>query len=70
MGLRTASNLDTRIERRTWSVEGEDPLLVAALAAALVEYRGAVGRANREQAQDDARSNWRVVTRVTQLRQL
>jgi hypothetical protein len=61
---------DRTIDDSAWSVESEDPLLVAAVAAALVEFRRHVGQANGQGAPDPTRSNWRIVTRVAQLRQL
>jgi hypothetical protein len=67
MGPRTTKS-DTLIETRTRPVKGTDPRLIAALTATLVEYRSAVSQSNGGQSPDDARSNWRVVTRVAQLR--
>ena len=70
MGTRTRSKLDRVSEERSWSTQGEEPLLVAALAAALVEYRRSVRQGNGQGISENARSNWRIVTRVTQLRRL
>ena len=68
MGPRIAIKPDTMIETSAWPVKGVDPRLIAALTATLVEYRSAVSQSNGKQSPDDDRSNWRVVTRVTQLR--
>jgi|GEM_PF-2299644 len=68
MGPRTTIKPDTIIEERAWPVRGMDPRLIAALTATLVEYRSAVSRSDEGRSPDDDRSNWRVVTRVTQLR--
>ncbi len=68
MGPRTISRRDTTIEERAWPLKGLDPRLIAALTATLVEYRSATSQSNGGQSLDDARSNWRVVTRMTQLR--
>ena len=70
MGPRTRSKLDRVIEERSWFTQGEEPLLVAALAAALVEYRRSVRQGNGQGSSENARSNWRIVTRVTQLQRL
>ncbi len=70
MGPRTISKLDTVIEDRSWSTQGEEPLLVAALAAALVEYRRSVRQGSRQGLSENTRSNWQIVTRVTQLQRL
>jgi hypothetical protein len=70
MGPRTISKLDTVIEDRSWSTQDEEPLLVAALAAALVEYRRSVRQGSRQGLSENARSNWQIVTRVTQLQRL
>ena len=67
MGPRTTKS-GTIVEARAWAVKGADPRLIAALTATLVEYRSAVSQSTGGQSPDDARSNWRVVTRVTQLR--
>jgi hypothetical protein len=58
------------MEAKAWSADTEYPLLVAAVAAALVEYRRQVVQANGQDLPDPARSNWRLVTRVTQLGRL
>jgi hypothetical protein len=68
MGPRIISKQDTTMEERAWPLNGVDPRLIAALTATLVEYRTAVSQSNEAQSPDDDRSNWRVVTRVTQLR--
>jgi hypothetical protein len=68
MGPRTISKSDTKIETSTWPVKGVDPRLIAALTATLVEYRSAVSHSDEGRSPDDDRPNWRVVTRVTQLR--
>lgn len=70
MGPRATSVLEPIIEERSWPTQGEDPSLVAALAAALVEYRRNVRQVDGQAISEDARSNWRIVTRVTQLRRL
>ena len=70
MGRSTVSKLDRVMEERSWSTQGEEPLLVAALAAALVEYRRSVRQGNRQGLSENARSNWQIVTRVTQLQRL
>lgn len=70
MGPRTISQLDRTIEERSWSTQGEDPFLVAALAAALVEYRRNVQQGKGPGISEGSISNWRIVTRVTQLRRL
>ena len=70
MGPRTISKLDRVIEERSWSTQGEEPLLVAALAAALVEYRRSVRQGSRQGLSESTRSNWQIVTRVTQLQRL
>ena len=68
MGPRIISKQDTTMEERAWPLQGVDPRLIAALTATLVEYRSATRQSNGAQSPDDARSNWRVITRVTQLR--
>jgi hypothetical protein len=70
MGPRTRSKLDRTVEERSWSTQGEETLLVAALAAALVEYRRSVRQGNGKGLSENAKSNWRVVTRMTQLQRL
>jgi hypothetical protein len=50
-----------------WSSDTEDSLLVAAVAAALVEYRRHVAQGSGQDSPDPARSNWQIVTRVSQL---
>ena len=70
MGPRTRTKLDRMVEERSWSTQGEEPLMVAALAAALVEYRRSVRQGSGKGLSENARSNWRVVTRVTQLQRL
>jgi hypothetical protein len=62
------TKLDRTIEERPWSTQGEDPFLVAALAAALVEYRRNVQQGKGQGISESGISNWRIVTRVTQLR--
>ena len=68
MQTRTAVKPDKTMVAGAWSVDTEDSLLVAAVAAALVEYRRHVAQANGQDPPDPARSNWRIVTRVSQLR--
>ena len=70
MGPRTISKLDRTVEERSWSAQDEDPFLVAALAAALVEYRRNVQQGKGQGISQSGVSNWRIVTRVTQLRRL
>ena len=70
MGPRTISKLDRVIEERSWSTQSEEPLLVAALAAALVEYRRSVRQGTGQGIPENTRSNWQIVTRVTQLQRL
>jgi hypothetical protein len=70
MHSRITAKPDRTIDERAWSVESEDPLLVAAVAAALVEFRRHVGQVNDQVEAAPTRSNWRIVTRVTQLRHL
>lgn len=55
------------MEAGAWSADTEDSLLVAAVAAALVEYRRHVAQASGQDSTDPARSNWRIMTRVSQL---
>ncbi|MGD8904341.1 MAG: hypothetical protein PVI67_12315 [Anaerolineae bacterium] len=68
MGPRITSKSDTKTETSAWPIKGVDPRLIAALTATLVEYRSAVSHSDEGRSPDDDRSNWRVVTRVTQLR--
>jgi hypothetical protein len=70
MYSRTTAKLDRTIDQSEWSAESEDPLLVAAVAAALVEFRRHAGQAKGHDLPDAARSNWQIVTRVAQLRQI
>ena len=70
LGTGTGAKLDRTTEERSWSPQGGDPLLVAALAAALVEYRHNVGQRNGDNVAAKTGSNWRVATRVAQLQQL
>jgi len=70
MHSRTTTKLERTMEAKAWSADTEYPLLVAAVAAALVEYRRQVVQANGQDLPDPARSNWRLVTRVTQLGRL
>jgi hypothetical protein len=70
MGPKTISKLDRVMEERSRPAQGEEPLLVAALAAALVEYRRSVRQGSRQGLAENARSNWQIVTRVTQLQRL
>jgi hypothetical protein len=67
------SEITTRVEygirKEPLQVETEEePLLAAALAAALVEYRGYVGQANSHVEKDSSHTNWRIAGRLQQLR--
>jgi hypothetical protein len=63
-----------RVESRTWVEERrgtgteQEPLLAAALAAALVEYRRYVGPGNERASADDDNAKWRIAGRLEQLR--
>lgn len=70
MQTRTAVKPDRTVAAGAWSADTEDSLLVAAVAAALVEYRRHVAQASSQDSPDPARSNWRIVTRVSQLGRL
>ena len=67
MGLRTRFKFDRTIEDQPQPVEGQDPHMVAALAAVLVEYRRSVRPGDGRDPSEGARSNWRIMTRMTQL---
>ena len=67
MGLRTISKLDSMIEKKPWPVEGQDPHLVAALAATLVAYRRCVRQDSGQRPSEGARSNWRIMGRMVDL---
>jgi MoxR-like ATPase len=47
---------------------GQGPLLAAALAAALVEYRRYVGQRDEQAYAESGGAHWRMVTRLEQLR--
>jgi hypothetical protein len=53
-------------EREEMEVE-QGPLLAAALAAALVEYRRHVRQRNGYAEPDNSRTNWHMVSRLEQL---
>ena len=67
MGLRTRAKPDRTIEEYPQPVQEQDPHLVAALAAALVEYRRSVRQEDGRDPSEQARSNWRIMTRMAQL---
>ena len=67
MGPRTRAKLDRMVEERARPSQDRDRYLVAALAAALVEYRRSVRQGRGQDLSGEARSNWRIVTRMTQL---
>ena len=67
MGLRTISKLDSGIKEEPWPVEGQDPYLVAALAATLVAYRRCVRQGSEQRPSESARSNWRIMGRLADL---
>jgi hypothetical protein len=64
----TLVRLETKTEDRPWCEQGEEALLVAALAATLVEYRRYVGKRNECINLNGAGANWRLVARMEQLR--
>jgi hypothetical protein len=64
----TRTKLSVSIEKRSPSGGGEEKLLVAALAAAMVEYRRYVAQRNGKNDPQRAGSNWRMMARVEQLR--
>jgi hypothetical protein len=55
-------------EERLGMNVSEGPLLAAALAAALVEYRRCLGRRDGQTKDEDGGANWRMVARLEQLR--
>ena len=67
MGLRTRAKLDRTIKEQPQLVQDQDPYLVAALAAALVEYRRSVRQREGRGPSEQAGSNWRIMTRMAQL---
>jgi hypothetical protein len=67
MGLRTISKPERVIEEKPWPVEGQDPYLVAALAATLVAYRRSVRQGSGQSPSESARSNWRLMGRMADL---
>ncbi|MFN2244610.1 MAG: hypothetical protein ACK2U2_20125 [Anaerolineae bacterium] len=67
MQTRTVVKPDRTVEAGAWPAGTEDSLLVAAVAAALVEYRRHIAQASGHDSPAPARSNWRIVTRVSQL---
>ena len=67
MGPRTRVRLYRMAREERVPIEGQDPYLVAALAAALVEYRRSVRRGAGQGPSEHARSNWRIMTRMAQL---
>ena len=64
----TRTRLSVSTEERSPTRQGQEALLVAALAATLVEYRRYVGQ--RSENNDPRRSgpNWRLMARMEQLR--
>lgn len=64
----TTTKLSVSIEERSPTGRGEERLLVAALAATMVEYRRYVGQRNGKSDPQRAGPNWRMMTRVEQLR--
>lgn len=64
----TLIRLEKETEARPWSAQGEEALLVAALAATLVEYRRHVNKRNDDIDLNKAGANWRMVARMEQLR--
>jgi hypothetical protein len=67
MGLQTRYKPERVIEEQPWSVQDQDPHLVAALAAALVAYRRSVRQGNRQSPPEKTRSNWQLMSRMAQL---
>ena len=70
MGLRTRVNPGRTIESRSRSSRSEDPLLVAALAAALVEYNRSLNQRDEHVSRDNIQSNWRMAARMSRLHRL
>lgn len=70
MGLRTTVKPGRTIENRSRSSRGEDALMVAALAAVLVEYRHSVGQRDEHGPRDNTQSNWRMAARMSRLHRL
>jgi hypothetical protein len=74
MGERTMNRIVVGVEpqTRTETWPGADveqgPLLAAALAAALVEYRRYVGQKSGHAGPDGDRTNWQMAGRLEQLR--
>ena len=60
----------TRLEERRQGEVEQGPLLAAALAAALVEYRRYVGQRNDTVDQESNETNWRIAGRLEQLRSM
>lgn len=56
------------VEAPSWTAHDEESLLVAALAATLVEYRRHVGQRNASTRSEGAGPNWRMMARLEQLR--
>lgn len=58
----------TAVEEPAGEGMSEESLLVAVLAAALVEYRRYARQRNSQRRLDGANANWRVMARLEQLR--
>jgi hypothetical protein len=67
-GLTPAVEIGAVAEERLAVDVEQGPLLAAALAAALVEYRRYVRQQNKHAGPDSSRTNWRIVSRLEQLR--
>lgn len=70
MGLRTRLKPGKTIIDSSRSSQSEDPLLVAALAAVLVEYRRSLSQQDEHKSRDNTQSNWRMVARMSRLQRL
>jgi hypothetical protein len=64
--LRTRIKSDAGVATRTYA-DKEDPYLVAALAATLVEYRRYVKQRNGNTKSEATGHNWRIASRLEQL---
>lgn len=66
--VRSRVNPDTVTTSRPWPASDDGALLVAALAATLVEYRQVARQRNGQMRAEHAGPNWHTVARLEQLR--
>jgi hypothetical protein len=57
-----------RVEQLLGTDVAQGPLLAAAMAAVLVDYRRYLRQQNSQPHPDSSRTNWRMVSRLEQLR--